>query len=44
VKNLEKKVEKKRQKGSKRGRAKRTRSGYHERTQEYTNRGETSGY
>ena len=33
-----------RQRGSKRGRAKRTRSGYHERTQEYTNRGETSGY
>ena len=44
MKNLEKKVEKKRQKGYKRGRAKRTRSGYHERTQEYTNRGETSGY
>ena len=33
-----------RQRGSKRGRTKQTRSGYHERTQEYTNRGETSGY
>jgi len=44
VKNLEKKVEKKRQKGSKRGRAKRTRSGYHERTQQYTENKGTSGY
>tara|TARA_B100001971_G_scaffold201831_1_gene214979 strand:- start:52 stop:891 length:840 start_codon:yes stop_codon:yes gene_type:complete len=33
-----------RQRGSKRSRTKQTRSGYHERTQEYTNRGETSGY
>jgi hypothetical protein len=36
---LEKKVKKKRQKGSKRGRTNRTRSGYHKRTQQYTNQG-----
>jgi len=33
-----------RQRGSKRGRAKRTREGYHKRTQQYTEQGETSGY